>query len=477
MATISSLGIGSGIDVRALVDGLVEAERAPQENRIQRQESRIEAQISGLGILKNGLTDFGKALDNVRLSSNFRQVDARVADGSVLGATAQSNAPAGGYDVEVIKLAQSQRLATTGNLFSDINNFSSTRALGAGEVSIRFGSGAGAVTETFTLSGTATSLDALSKEINEQSSRVRASILDDGSGPRLVFTSTQTGDQNAISRISVDAADPGALLNRLAFDASTLDGDNVSGGFVELRKSQNAEFTVDGMLFTRPTNEVSGAIEGVTLSLTREGAATRVTVAENPSTASDAIRGFVDAYNALRLQLNELGAYNPETKEAGLLNGDATLRTIQSRMAQALGNPVAGMDGDFKTLADMGIVSQKDGTLQIDDARLNSALEKDRAGVIRVFTDPNDGMATRMSGMVREFTAWDSILNIRGDNLQKRLTDLADARTTLDVRMERIEARYIAQFTAMDAMIAQMNQTSEFLDNQMMIMSANTRKR
>ncbi|WP_239821365.1 flagellar filament capping protein FliD [Ectothiorhodospira variabilis] len=473
MSTITSMGVGSGIDVRGLVDQLVAAERAPRENRINSQEKRIEEQISGLGKLKSGLSDFGAALDGLSSAGDFRQVETRVVKEGMVTANARDNAPIGNYEVEVTQLAQSQRLATSVDLFGDVADFSAGgTALGAGDVTITLADG---TTETFTLTEEASTLEDLRAAINNQSSSLRASVVDDGNGPRLTLSTTQTGEQNAISQIAVNAGGE-ALLNKLGFNAADLGVDqDTSGGFRQLRAAQDAIVKVDGLEVTRPTNELRGVLDGVDLTLNDTGT-TRVAVTEQEGTALEAVRGFVEAYNALRSQLNALNAFNPDTEESGILNGDSTLRGVQDRMARMVSNPVEGMDGAVRALADLGISTQRDGTLAINEARLSDRLAEDREAVVSLFTQADTGIAARMKGVVEEFTGRDSIINTRTENLRQQMSGLADDRERLEYRMERIEARYIAQFSAMDAMVAQMNQTSQFLDNQLQALPGNNRK-
>ncbi|WP_141565248.1 flagellar filament capping protein FliD [Ectothiorhodospira sp. PHS-1] len=470
MSTISAMGVGSGIDVRGLVDQLVAAERQPQEQRIARQEKQAKDQISALGRLKNALADLGKAMDKMKDPASFRAFDVRVLNESIVSASVRGNAPPGSYEVEVQQLAQSQRLATNAGLFGA--GFTATDQLGAGDVTITLKDGS---TETFTLADGASSLQDLQNQINANSSNVRASVINDGQGPRLTFTSLKTGEANGIDAVSVSGAAGGALLNQLAFDASTMDGAGVSGGFTQLRAAQDAILVVDGLTITRTSNQVNDVIDGVDLTLTEEGT-TRVGVTEKEETAREAVQAFVDAYNALRRQTNQLGSFNADAGTSAALNGDSTLRGVQFQMGRLLSNPVAGMDGSVRILADLGISTQRDGTLSVDQARLDARLAEDPDEVIRLFTDKDDGLVARMQGMVEQYTGRDNILDTRTKSLERSLRGLEDQRDRLDYRMERVEARLIAQFSAMDAMVAQMNQTSQFLDNQLQMITNMNKK-
>lgn len=462
MSTISSLGVGSGIDVRGLVDQLVAAEREPWEKRLTSRQQDIETQISGLGRLKEGLSQFGSVAADLKYSWSFRGIESKVSDEGVLSADAQSNAPVGNYEVRVDQLAQSQRLTTNEDLFGA--DFSpGTTSLGAGDVTLTYADGS---TETFTLTEEADTLQDLRAMINAESDKARAEVVDDGTGYRMVLTTTGTGEENAIAGIGVSNADPAALLNELAFDAASMDGNGTSGGFTQLRASQDAVLFVDGLQITRSTNQVADAIDGVRLELTDVGT-TRVSVTEKDGVAKEAIQGFVEAYNSLRATINELGAYDPETGESGLLNGDATLRGVQTNLARTLGEAVEGMDGGIRALADLGISTRRDGTLELDEQKLNEALATDPEAVEELFTRADTGVGARMDSVVKQYTGWDSILNIRNQSLQDRLEGIDEEWEDLNRRMDRYESRMIAQFSAMDAQVASLNKTSEFLDNQL----------
>ncbi|MCG5513017.1 flagellar filament capping protein FliD [Ectothiorhodospira shaposhnikovii] len=463
MATISAMGVGSGIDVRGLVNQLVAAERQPQEQRIARQEKQAKDQISALGRLKNALADLGKAMDKMKDPASFRAFDVRVLNESIVSASVRGNAPPGSYEVEVQQLAQSQRLATNAGLFGA--GFTATDQLGAGDVTITLKDGS---TETFTLADGASSLQDLQNQINASSTNVRASVVNDGEGPRLTFTSLKTGEANGIAAVSGSGS---SQLNKLTFNVT-----DETDGFTQLRAAKDAILVVDGLTITRTSNQVNDVIDGVDLTLTEEGT-TRVGVTEKEETAREAVQAFVDAYNALRRQTNQLGSFNADAGTSAALNGDSTLRGVQFQMGRLLGNPVAGMDGSVRILADLGISTQRDGTLSVDQARLDARLAEDPDEVIRLFTDKDDGLVARMQGMVEQYTGRDNILDTRTKSLERSLRGLEDQRDRLDYRMERVEARLIAQFSAMDAMVAQMNQTSQFLDNQLQMISNMNRKK
>ncbi|MCG5501473.1 flagellar filament capping protein FliD [Ectothiorhodospira lacustris] len=472
MSTISAMGVGSGIDIRGLVDQLVAAERKPREMQIQRSETRIKEQMSGLGRLKSALATFGDAASKLNQASTFRQINTRVTNEGVVSATGTSTAPQGNYDVNVINLAQAQRMVTRSDMFSGVTDFSASgTALGSGEMIFSFDGGG---SETISIAnGSPSSLNDWAAAINSQSSRLTASVVDDGSGPRMILTSAQTGEANAVTGIAVNNAG-GGLIENFAADMSGVAQTETNGGFTLLRQAQDARVEIDGMAVTRSTNEITNAIDGVTLTLSSVGES-RVIVDEKQGAARTAVEDFVKAYNTLLEEFSRLGAFDKDSNTAGLLNGDATLRSAQTQLYRIIGDPVGPTDSPVRILADMGIGTEKDGTLKIDETRLTQRLSEDREALVSFFTDDEHGLAKRLGDFVNNFTGNDSPINSRNDSLQKQLKGIEDQRERMDYSMERLEARLISQFSAMDAMVAQMNQTSDFLSNQMSLMQANTR--
>lgn len=381
MASISSLGVGSGLDIRSLVDQLVAAERAPRESRIDGQQQRFETRLSGLGQVKSALSDFRSTVRDLSSIDAFQQMEATSSDSDAVSVSAGSDAEAGRFDIGVDQLATAQGTASTA--FA-----STTSAVGSGTLTIRFGTVATDANGTVTgftentergavdiaIPASANTLAGVRDAVNEADIGVRASIVNDGSGERLTFASAETGAANGFV---IEVADDdgsntdNAGLSQLAF--------NTSATHIEqTRAAQDAALTVDGLSITRASNTVDDLIEGVTLTLrgTTESAA-RVEVSEDRAGAEKQIRDFVEAYNALQETLGKLTSYDPETDQAGPLNGDSLVRGIQGALRGTLGQTLGELeDTGLRSLADLGITTTRTGTLEIDDARLDAALEE-----------------------------------------------------------------------------------------------------
>lgn len=477
MSTITSLGVGSGIDIRGLVDSLVNAQREPAEKRIDLRQENLEATLSGLGRIKSALSEFGKAVAGTADSTDFIQRQGRVLDDSIIDAAVGRTTPTGNYEIEVLELARTQRLVTRSDIFADVPGFQADRtSLGAGEVTLVLGQSnaqGNPLTETFTLTSSASSLNDLRDIINRESQSMRAAIIDDGSGgARLMLTARNTGAQQGITAIQVNQTAGGTLLDRLTFDVNNLDPQNTNGGFSQLRAGSDARALIDDLLVTRATNTLDDVIQGVRITLRNEGV-TRISVTDDTSPASTAVNGFVEAYNKLFETLNELGFFNPGSGEAGPLNGDATLRSLQFTLSNTLSSTFGSADSPFRSLRDLGIAIGGGGQLDFNPLELESALSKNTNAVMQLFTDAQSGVAKRMNDIIQDFTSSRGPIEQRTRGLNDDLKRLSDQRLDLDQRMQQVEATLLTQFIAMDQLVAQMNQTSDFIAAQLEMLAAN----
>jgi flagellar hook-associated protein 2 len=379
MAGISSTGLGSGLDIRSLVDQLVAAERAPMQGRLDRREFKLQTQLSALGSLKSALSGFRdqvKSLADIKL---FGQMKASSSKSDVIGVSASTSAEVGSYQVEVFALAQAQSLAS--QAFASAGD-----AVGGGTLTFRFGT---VTTDAATgdVTGFSQNADRATKNVaiaagstlvqvrdavNEADIGVQASIINDGSGERLVFSGKDSGAANGFV---VDVTDDdgantdNAGLSRLAFNADASYSDRTRAG-------QDAQLSINGLSITRAKNEITDAIEGVTLSLSAvTSGSVNIDVSRDKAAVQGKIKSFVDGYNKLQQQITQLTKYDAENKRASVLTGNSLVRQLNSSLRGLLTDPVGVLDGNAVTsLADLGIVSKVDGTLEIDSSKLDKAL-------------------------------------------------------------------------------------------------------
>lgn len=398
MAGISSLGVGSGIDIRSLVDQLVAAERAPVANRLDRKETLFQAELSGLGNLKSALNDFRSQVRALSDIEAFQSVKATSDNADAVGVSASAGSDTGAFDVQVNALAQAQ--ATASGAFAE-----STTAVGSGTLTFRFGEvttdGAGAVTAfdqnadravaTVEIPSGATSLASIRDAVNEADIGVRASIINDGSGERLVLNAADSGAGNGFV---VDVSDDdgndtdNSGLSQLAFNASA---SNQSA----TRDAADSELVVNGLTITRESNTLTDVIEGVTLDL-KETTSTAANIAISSDTGAvrKKIESFVGAFNSLQSQITQLSGYNAETRQGGVLQGNAVVRNINSNLRRLVTDTLGALEGrSVRSLADLGIITKRDGTMEIDSQRLSDALENsfDEVGALFASTGLVEG--------------------------------------------------------------------------------------
>ncbi len=394
MAAISSLGVGSGLDLGALVSGLVEAERAPTASRLARREQDLNAELSAFGLLRSSLNAFQVTVENLSASTAFTAKSVSLSNDTVLAATADNDAATGSYTIEVTALARAQSLATNAaTAFSTVDD-----VIGDGTLTLEFGTtttGPYGFTPDPTRSPQAIVVSAANGNntlsgfrdfINAGDYDVQASIINDGNGYRLVLTSEQTGADNSL-RLTVSGDGDGndndnAGLSQLAFNASA------QSSLAQTVAAQDAALTINGLAITRDSNAVNGAIEGVTLDLLKAdiGNPVSLVVDEDRNAITASINDFVDAYNELRNNIDSLTAYDPDTQTGSVLIGDFTVRSIESRLRGIIFGSISGLGGNIRSLVDIGITTNSSGTLEVDDDRLADALANNADEVEALFT-------------------------------------------------------------------------------------------
>ncbi|MCK9530858.1 MAG: flagellar filament capping protein FliD [Gammaproteobacteria bacterium] len=373
MASIASMGVGSGMDIAGLVQKLVAAERQPAEQRLIRRETNLSVQLSALGSLKGAMADFQSALSSLKDISAFNKRTATSGNTDLYTVSAGSNAVAGNYEVEVIATAQSHKIAS--DPFT-----AATDVVGTGTLTFQFGDPTKPA-QTVAIDAAHSSLEGIRNAVNAANIGVRASIVNGDDGYQLVFASQNTGLDNAL-KVSVADDDGGDTdttgLSQLAFNAS-------AGNMTQIVAAEDAEIKVDGIKVTSSNNTFANVVDGVTVTAKKAepGAKSKMSIALDTASTSTAVENFVSAYNELMGTINSIAGYDAETKQAGPMVGDAGIRGITMQLRQMLGGVIPG--GEFKTLADLGIKTQRDGTLSLDKTVLGKALSSNYDDVGRLF--------------------------------------------------------------------------------------------
>lgn len=446
-------GIGSGMDIDKMVGALVAAEKAPKEAQLTRLATATTTKISALGTLRTSLSSFQTALKDLNDIKLFENRSAKSSNTDLLTATASKTAQAGTYTVKVEQLATGSKTATAA-LGGDF------RTGAAGTLTVKVGGGDAGISINVGSNASLSDVrDALNTALKD--SGVTANLLTDPSTgkTRLVMSSSNTGEGKDVS---IDASDG---LDALAIDTGN-SATAEAGGVLE--RSQNARFTIDGLALQSPSNKVSGAIPEVTLNLVaanKEKTST-VTVAQDTEGVTANIKKFVTAYNNLISTTNSLTRVTKVGEDGapltGGLVGDSSVRSILSGIQNELIS-VGGGDG-VRVLSDLGITTQKDGTLAINDTKLKTALENNFDAVGSFFTGES-GLMNRLNNRVEGFNQAGGILAQRVSGLEATNTDIKAQREKLALRVESMTARLYAQFNAMDTLVAQLSSTSSWLDS------------
>ncbi|MHB1591891.1 MAG: flagellar filament capping protein FliD [Sulfuricella sp.] len=393
---LSSPGIGSNLDVNSIVSQLMQVESQPLTN-LNNKEASYQAQLSAYGSIKGALSSFQSAVHGLSDVSKFRSFSATSSDSTVASVSTSSIAAPGSYAVNVSKLAQSQNLVAAGQV-------STTAAIGSGaSTTLTFDFGAisggtfaaydpvtgtggtysgssfvsnGAGVKTVSINASNNSLSGIRDAINSAKIGVTASIVNDGgtSPYRLVLSSNSVGKSNSI-KISVSG--DASISSLLAHDPAA------TQNLKETVTAQNTEITVNGVFVSKASASVSDVIQGVTLNALKLGA-TNVSVARDTASIVSAVNTFVTAFNTANKTLSDLSAYNATTKQGAILQGDSTLRSIQSQLRDVLNRPLIG-DGAFSNLSQLGVSFQKDGTLAVDSVKLQSAIDNNFSDIAGVF--------------------------------------------------------------------------------------------
>lgn len=406
VGTLSSPGVGSNLDVAGIVNKLVAIDQAPIDT-LDKKTASYQAKISGFGTLQGALAKFQTSVAALTSPTALVKTTGTVADTAVASVSADATASAGSYALEVKQLAQSQALHTAGQL-------SQTAAIGAGgttTINFDFGTiaggtfntttgqytgasftGNGAAGKSITIDASNNSLQGIRDAINQAGMGLTATIINDGNSQpyRLALKSTATGEAQSV-RIGVSG--DAALSSLLAQDPAG------AQSLSQTQTAQNALLNIDGVAVSKPLNTISDAISGVTLNVakTNVGTPTSVTVANDKTSLSTAVQNFVTAFNTINSTLNAATAYDAKTGTAAILNGENSVTSIQTQLRGILSTPVAGGSSPLKTLSQIGVSFQKDGSLAVNGPKLQAAAAanfKDIASLFGVVGAASDALVS-----------------------------------------------------------------------------------
>ena len=472
MPAITSLGIGSGLDINTIVSQLVAFESRPLVD-MQTEARSLQTQVSSYGQLSSLFGTLQSAANKLSSSTLWGKSLATSSDDSAVGVVGGSTAAAGSFAVSVQKLATSQTAVSTASYAS------ASELVGQGTLTIDLGSWdlppmnfvpqVGRTPVTVSIDATDT-LQTLRDKINDAGAGVSASIVTDSSGARLSLRSSSTGAQNGF-RLAVTDNDgnntDAAGLSRFAFDPG-------SGNTQTEQKvpAADARATVNGIAVVSASNELSTVVEGLTLRLRKETAVnTDISVSSDRDSVKTAVQEFADAYNALSKSITEQTKYDPASRVSGPLQGDGSATGLQRQLRNLL-NASSGASSTFARLSDVGLEMQRDGTLKVDSGKLDTAtgnlpeLKKAFANT-DINNSANNGFARRYATLATQVLGTDGNLTTRTEGLRDRITRNGENQARLTDRVERYRSRLVAQYTAMDASLSRLTSLQSYVTQQL----------
>jgi len=458
---ISSIGIGSGLDVNSIISKLTDVEKQPLVS-LKANAATIQAKVSAYAQVKSLISTFSDAASKLTRDSAWNGLTIASTNSDAVSATVTGIASASTISVGVQKLAQAQSTASAVVPTSTDLGGTLTIQLGTWNSGLTGFTPGTSSAVSITMDAGETSLAAVATRINNANAGVTATVLTDASGQRLMIRSTDTG---AAAGFKITAgSDATTGLAQLAFDPST-----TTTTTTRTQAGQNAEATINGVSVTSANNTLTNTIPGLTIQLSQVTTAdVMLTASTDTATMKKNIQDFVDAYNAVNTFLGDATKYDSETKSAGLLQGDATALGLQNTLRAMLGSTTSG--GTYKYLSDIGVSLQRGGGLSVDSSKLDTAL-KDPTTVKALFaTDSDnlqsDGLAVKLKSYMVGLLALDGTMNNKSDALDAATKRNTAEQDKVNARAALVEKRLKAQYTALDTQMASLTALSNYVTQQ-----------
>lgn len=492
MATISSIGIGSGLDVNSIVTQLVALEKAPLKT-LEAKATNVQSQITAFAQIQSQFSALSDVASRISAAGAWSARSASSSNTSAATITVSASASATSFSLDVDALAQQQSVSS-GQIISGA-------AVGAGTLTLRLGSwsgdggtfspASGSADVSINISATDKVADIAAK-INAAGAGVVATAFKDGTGERLVMQSRNTG---AAAGFRLQAADvdgsltDGQGLSRLAFDpASGAHGMAAAGNPVQY--GQDAKARINGLAVTSPSNTLADNLPGVTIKLlattttaygtgSETKAPVSMSISEDVTLAVRNVQDFVTAYNTLNQTLSDLTKYDSSTKAGALFQGDSAVVGLQNVLRNMLGSLTSG--GTYSRLSDVGLQQQLDGSLVIDTPKL-SAAANNGAALQKLFTTDNgnarsNGFALKFRDLAKGVLASSGSVVNKASALKATLERNADAQEKVNERAAQVEVRLRQRYSALDAQMAQLTALNAYIAQQVTVWNQSTSNR
>jgi flagellar hook-associated protein 2 len=474
--TITSLGVGSGLDAESIVQKLVAVQRQPISD-LQSAKSDLDSEVSSYGKVQSYLSGLQDAARKLTDLSTWRATTVNSSDTTSITATVADGSAAANYSITVDHLAAAQSAAS--GAFA-----SSGSSVGQGTLTITLGQWAadnssftaksGASPVTVTIGPDDDTLAKIAAKINGAGAGVQASVVTDASGARLSIRSKDSGVENAFQITATNAVDgsgnPIGNLGALAYDPA-----GGAAGMTRTQQAVNALASINGLPIDSASNTLSNVLDGLTVNLIKPTTTpVEVSVASDTDAIKNAVTAFAQAFNDTMTYLRAQTKYDPDTKKAGTLQGDRTAINLMSQLRNLAGGN-GGNSSVFSRLTDIGLEPQKDGTLKVDSAALGKAvgnldeLKKALANLDDA-TPANNGLGQKfksyLDGMLDDSGAIETVT----DSLQARIKDNLAQQDRLNDRADAYEKRIRAQYQALDAQMGQLQGLSDYVSQQLKLL-------
>ncbi|MEZ7188611.1 flagellar filament capping protein FliD [Pseudoalteromonas sp. DY56-GL22] len=457
MPLITSAGIGSGLDLESIISATVSAENTPKMNAFVAKEESLQVELSAIGEIKSALSKLQDTIEKLADPDNFNKRIATIKqptsdDGDLISVTPTSDISPGDFNIEVVELAQGSRATSNDGLFASTDDVvtasGGTLSFAAGDKSFDLTLDAGAT------------LAELRDAINDSDDNfgVTANIINTGTESKLVLTSSVTGTGNDL----VITNDTAELDN-----VSTLANDGVTAGGIAIGsgdEAKDASIKVDGITITNDTNTFKDAVQDMTITAKREsvdGETAKLSVQVDRESVTKLVDEFIANYN------NVIGQLGFQSRVGKPLNGDATIRSLQSQLVNNLSVNLTDA-GPFESIFDIGLGVNKDGYLEKSSLvrSLNEAMDENYDDIGKAFAGEN-GLATQFETLLENYVDSNGIIKQRETNLNAQLDDLEDDVANHEYRMTELEARLRKQYSGLDVLLAQMQSTQTYLSAQL----------
>jgi len=471
VGSISSTGLGSGLDVTSIITKLMAIEQKPL-NDLQTQATTLNTKLSNVGKMQGYFADLQAKSNALTDTTLWGTTTASSADSSAVKVTTTTGATAGNYDINVSKLATGQTV-TSNALAADatLNQGTLTIELGtygAGTPAADFTTKAGSSPITISIGAGDTSLTSVRDKINAAGAGVVASIVTDASGARLSLRSKDTGADSAFRITTTETVDDGNAatgLSQLGFDATQADSPMSRTG-----TAANAELTVNGIALTSASNTLTNVVDGITLNLLKPTtSAVAVTVSPDTASVKTAVTNFVTAFNTLASFIATQTAYDATAKKGGPLQGDQATLALQNQLRNVI-NQSSGASGSWSRLSEIGLTLKADGTLDTNSTKLDNALgnlpELKKLLSGDATSSANTGFIRRFKNLADAALGADGVFATRTASIQSNVTRNSKDQDALQKRLDQTQARLQAQYSALDTTMAKMNTLSTYMTQQ-----------